>query len=458
MGGISGLFNIAREALMTSQAELDTTSHNIANANTDGYTKQKVVTEAALPIQMSYGFLGTGVQIQRIKSVRDAYIDEQARNLTSDLSQATIQQQTMSNVESIFNETSGNGLSDQLNALFTAFQTLAQSPEDEGIRQTVMQAGQQVATTFNILNNKLQNIKYQVGQQIGADVVKINQLASTIANINSRILAEGGAANASPDLQDQMNNAIAQLSGLINVKVTTDPTGITNVVAGGMVIVAAGNSYNLKMNQTSDGISIGRADSSASATVSSGEVAGLLDSFNNQVATFSNKLDSIANTLIQTVNSFHSTGYTLSSNGSPAQTGKVFFVGDSAGSIAVSPDIVSNLNNIAASSTGDPGNGDNATAIANVLNAPVTSDGQSIITAYQGLIGQVGIASQQANDSVQTLTISQNQMQSFQNSISGVSLDEELTNMIQYQHSFEAAAKIVTTTDEMYKTIIGMVS
>ncbi len=458
MSGISGLLDIAREALGTSQAELDTTSHNIANASTDGYTKQKVVTEAAAPIQTTYGFLGSGVQIQTIERVRDAYVDEQVTNVNSDLSQATSQQQSMSDVESIFNDTSGNGLSDQLNSLFTAFQTLAQTPEDAGIRQTVMQAGQQVATTFNTMNNQLKNIQYQVGQEINSDVGEINQLSGTIANINSKILASGGAANASPDLQDQMGSAISQLSSLINVKLTTDPTGITNVTAGGMVVVAAGTSYNLKTTQTSTGISIGREDSSVPATVSSGEISGLLGSYNNQIASFSSQLDGIASTLIQTVNSFNSTGYTLSTNGSPAQTGKVFFVGNSAGSIAVSPDIVSNLNNIAASSTGDPGNGDNATAIANVLNAPVTSNGQSIVTSYQGLIGQVGIASQQASDSVQTLTVSQNQMQSFQSSISGVSLDEELTNMIQYQHSFEAAAKIVTTTDSMYQTLIGMVS
>ena len=379
-------------------------------------------------------------------------------NLNSDLNEATVQQQTMSNVESIFNETSGNGLADQLNALFTAFQTLAQSPEDLGIRQTVMQAGQQVATTFNVLNNKLQNIKYQVGQQISSEVGEINQLASTIANINSQILANGGAKNASPDLQDQMGTTVSKLSNLINVKITTDPTGITNVVAAGSVLVAAGTSYKLKADQTSDVVTIGMEDSSQSATVTSGEIAGLLDSYNNQITPFSDQLDNIANTLIQTVNAFHSTGYTLSTNGSPAQTGKEFFGGNSAGSIQLSNDIISNLNNIAASSSGDPGNGDNATAIANVLNAPVTSEGQSIVTAYQGLIGKVGIASQEATTSQQSFQLSQNQMQSFQSSISGVSLDEELTNMIQYQHSFEAAAKVVTTTDQMYQTVIGMVS
>lgn len=255
-----------------------------------------------------------------------------------------------------------------------------------------------------------------------------------------------------------MDNAISQLSSLINVKVTTDPTGITSVVAGGAVIVAAGTAYNLKMNQTSTGISIGRADSSVAATVSSGEVAGLLNSYNGQIASFSNQLDGIANTLIQNVNAFNSTGYTLSTNGSPAQTGGNFFVGNSAGSIAVSPDIVSNLNNIAASSSGDPGDGGNATAIADLLNAPVTSNGQSILTSYQGLIGQVGTASQQASDSVQTLQTSQNQLQSLQSSVSGVSLNEELTNLIQYQHSFEAASTIATTANQIYETIIGMVS
>ena len=346
---------------------------------------------------------------------------------------------------------------DQLNSFFTAFQTLAQTPEDAGIRQTVVQAGQQVATTFNTLNTQLQNIEYQVGQQINSDVGEINQDSAKIADINSQILA-GGSANPSPELQDQMDNAISQLSSLINVKVTTDPTGITSVVAGGAVIVAAGTAYNLKMNQTSTGISIGRADSSVAATVSSGEVAGLLNSYNGQIASFSNQLDGIANTLIQNVNAFNSTGYTLSTNGSPAQTGGNFFVGNSAGSIAVSPDIVSNLNNIAASSSGDPGDGGNATAIADLLNAPVTSNGQSILTSYQGLIGQVGTASQQASDSVQTLQTSQNQLQSLQSSVSGVSLNEELTNLIQYQHSFEAASTIATTANQIYETIIGMVS
>ncbi len=458
MSGISGLLNIAREALMTSQAELDTTSHNIANANTDGYTKQEVVTEAATPIQTTYGFLGSGVQVESIESARDAFVDQQVTNLNSDLSQATIEQQNMSNVESIFDDSSGDGLSDQLDALFSAFQSLAQNPEDSGVRQTVMQAGQQVATTFNVMNNELQNIEYQVGQEVNSDVGKINQLSATIADINGKILASGGVSKASPDLQDELNNSISQLSSLVNVKVTTDPTGVTNVTAGGTVIVAAGTAYTFKATQTSSGITVGRSDSSQSATVSSGELSGLLSSYNGNISSFANQLDNIANTLVQTVNAFHSAGYTLSTNGSPAQTGMNFFTGNSAGSIAVSSDIVSNLNNIAASSSGDPGDGGNATAIANVLNSPVTSNGESIVTAYQGLVGQVGIASQQASDSVQTLQISQNQMTAFQNSISGVSLDQELTNMIQYQHSFEAAAKIVTTTDEMYQTIIGMVT
>lgn len=458
MSSISGLLNIAREALMTSQAELDTTSHNIANANTDGYTKQRVVTQAATPIQSTYGFLGSGVQIESVESVRDAFVDQQVTNLNSDVSQATIEQQTMSNVEDIFNDSSGDGLSDQLNALFSAFQSLAQNPEDSGLRQTVMQAGQQVATTFNVMNNELQNIEYQVGQEVDSDVGKVNQLSATIAGINGKILASGGASKASPDLQDEMDNAISQLSSLVNVKVTTDPTGVTNVTAGGTVIVAAGTAYTYKATQTSSGITVGRSDSSQSATITSGELSGLLNSYNGNISSFANQLDNIANTLVQTVNAFHSTGYTLSTNGSPAQTGMNFFVGNSAGSIAVSPDIVSNLNNIAASSSGDPGDGGNAAAIANVLNAPVTSNSQSIVNAYQGLVGQVGIASQQASDSVQTLQISQNQMTAFQSSISGVSLDEELTNMIQYQHSFEAAAKVVTTTDQMYETIIGMVS
>ena len=459
MSGLTGILDIAGGALFTSQTELDTTAHNIANANTEGYTRQRVVTQASDPIQTTYGFLGTGVQVESIQGVRDSYVNEQVTNLNSDLSQANINQQTLSSIGGIFDETSTStsGLTSQLNAFFGALQTLSQTPEDEGVRQNVLQAGINVATTFNSLSNQLQDVKYQVAQQVTSDVSTINSLASTIAGINKQILANAGTSRNSSDLQDQMNNAVSQLSNLMNVKVVTDPTGVMNVTAGGAVLVAAGNAYQFKMTQTSSGITVGRSDSTVPATVSSGELAGLVNSYDTQIPSYSAQLDNIAATFAKTINAFNSSGYTLSTNGNPPQTGGDFFQGTTAGTIQVSQNIISNLNNIAASSSGDPGNGDNAAAMANVLNAPVMSNGQSIVNAYEALVNQVGTDSQNTGNTVQTLQVQQNQMQAFQTSISGVSLNQELTNMIEYQHSFEAAAKVVTTADSMYQTVIGMV-
>ncbi len=459
MSGISSILNIAGDALFASQAEMDTTAHNIANANTPGYARQRVLTQASDPLQTTYGYLGTGVDITSIQGVRDAYVNEQVTNLNSDMSQANIDQETLSTVSGIFNETaqSTSGLTSQLNALFSAFQTLSQTPEDMGVRQTVFQAGMNVASTFNTLNSQLQNAKYQVAQQVGSDVNQINQLAGTIASINKEILSNAGTSRNSSDLQDQMNNAVTQLSSLVNVKVVTDANGTMNVSAGGAVLVAAGTAFQFKMTQTDNGITVSRSDSSVPATVLSGELGGLINSYDTQIPSYSQQLDNIASALVKTVNAFNSTGYTLSTNGNPPKTGINFFDGATAGSIEVSQDIATNLNNIAASSSGDPGNGENAAAMGNVLNSPVMPNGQSIIDAYEALVNNVGTDSQKANNNVQTLQVQQNQMQAFQSSISGVSINEELTNMIQYQHSFEAAAKVMTTADSMYKTIIGMV-
>lgn len=459
MSGITSILNIGNDALFTSQTELDTTAHNIANANTQGYTRQEVLTSASTPIQTTYGYLGTGVQVDSIQGVRDAYVNEQVMNLNSDLSQANANQQTLTTVGGIFDETSTStsGLTAQLNAFFSAMQTLSQSPEDTGLRENVMQAGVNVATTFNSLSSQLQNAKYQVSQQITSDVSQINTLATTIAGINKEIMANAGSSRNSSDLQDQMNDAISQLSSLVNVKVVTDPNGIMNVTAGGAVLVAAGNAYQFKMTQTSNGITVGRSDSSVPATISSGELAGLINSFDTQIPSYSSTLDNIAATFAKTINDFNSSGYTLSSNGNAAQSGGAFFQGTTAGTIQVSQNITSNLDNIAASSSGDPGDGTNAAAMANVLNAPLMSNGQSIVNAYEALVNQVGTDSQNATNTIQTLQVEQNQMQAFQSSISGVSLNQELTNMIQYQHSFEAAAKVITTANSMYETIIGMV-
>jgi flagellar hook-associated protein 1 len=460
MNGLNGILNIASDALQTSQAELETTGHNIANANNAGYTRQRVVTEASTPLQTTFGYLGSGVEINRIEGVRDAYVNSQVIGLNSALNQSTADQQTLTSVQGIFNETSTStsGLTAQLNSFFAAFQTLAQNPEDMGIRQTVLQTGVNVATTFNNLNTQLQDAKYQLGQQVNSDVTKINQLATTIAGINQQILANAGSSRNSSDLQDQLNGAVSELSNLVNVNVVTDANGMENVTAGGAVLVAAGNAYQFKMTQTASGITVGRSDSSVPATISSGEIASLVNSYDNVIPSYSSQLDGIANSLVKTINSFNSAGYTLSTNGNPPETGKTFFQGTSAGSIQISPDITSSLNNIAASSSGDPGDGENAAAMANVLNTPVMGNGQSIVNAYEALVNRVGADTQQAGNRVQTLQVEQNQMQAYQTSISGVSLDQELTNMIQYQHSFEAAAKVVTTADSMYQTIIGMVA
>ncbi len=459
MSGLTSILNIGNEALNTSQTELNTTAHNIANANTPGYTRQRVDTQAAIPVETPYGYLGTGVEVTGIQGVRNAYVNEQVTNLNSDLSQANINQQTLTSIGGIFNETatSTNGLTAQLNAFFGAMQTLSQSPEDSGLRQNVLQAGINVATTFNSLNSQLQNVKYQVSQQIGSDVNQINTLAGTIASINKQLMANAGTSRNSSDLQDQMNNAISQLSNLVNVKVVTDSNGVMNVTAGGAVLVAAGSAFKFSMTQTSSGITVGRSDSSVPATISSGELAGLMNSYDTQIPAYSSQLDTIASTFAKTINTFNNAGYTLSTNGKQATQGGDFFQGTTAGTIQVSQNIISNLNNIAASSSGAPGDGQNAAAMGNVLNAPVMSNGQSIINAYEALVNQVGTDSQTANNNVQTIQLQQNQMQAFQSSISGVSLNQELTNMIQYQHSFEAAAKVITTADAMYQTIIGMV-
>ena len=459
MSGLTSILNIGNEALNTSQTELNTTAHNIANANTPGYTRQTVETQASLPVETPYGYIGTGVEVTGIQGVRNAYVNEQVTNLNSDLSQANINQQTLTSIGGIFNETatSTSGLTAQLNAFFGAMQTLSQSPEDSGLRQNVLQAGINVATTFNSLNSQLQNVKYQVSQQIGSDVSQINTLAGTIASINKELMANAGTSRNSSDLQDQMNNAVNQLSNLVNVKVVTDSNGVMNVTAGGAVLVAAGSAFKFSMTQTSSGIAVGRSDSSVPATISSGELAGLMNSFNAQIPAYSSQLDGIAATFANTINTFNNAGYTLSDNGNPPTQGGNFFQGTTAGTIQVSQNIISNLNNIAASSSGAPGDGQNAAAMGNVLNAPVMSNGQSVINAYEGLVNQIGTDSQDANNNVQTIQLQQNQMQAFQSSISGVSLNQELTNMIEYQHSFEAAAKVITTADSMYQTIIGMV-
>jgi flagellar hook-associated protein 1 FlgK len=455
MASLSGIMDIAKRSLMAQQAAIDVTGHNVANAGTTGYSRQRIDLQATAPIQESFGYLGTGVAPVSIQRAREAFVDQQIRSTNASSGEATQEQRIVSQVEAALNEPTDGGLGSIMTKFFGSFQELALHPEDTASRNAVVQNATLMNDSFHRLSGSMEQLKSDLSLDAQARVEKINSLLKDISDVEQRITsleANGLSANDAKDLRD---NKIDELSKLANVRVSEDSQGGTAISLGGVLVESRAGFVPLKLDSTGGTLAIRTQGSGLSVDVSSGELGGILNTNNVQIPGFQGKLDSLASTIIARVNTIHATGYGL---GTPPPTGNDFFSGNDARTIDVSPTIKASVNAMAASSDGAPGN--NATALAlGAVPTEMLMNGGVVTTAqyYNGLVSDVGATIQSSNNAANSQDLVLKQLENQRSSISGVSIDEEMVNLIKFQRGFDAAAKIINTVNEMYQSIINMV-
>jgi flagellar hook-associated protein 1 len=522
----------AKRGMMTQQAALYVTGHNVANANTPGYTRQRVnfvQTEPfpapALNRPQIPGQMGTGVTAGSIERVREYFLDIQYRGENNKLGYWEARADAVAKMEDIMNEPSDSGLAKTMDQFWQALEDLSVNPENEGARSVVRQRGLAVVETFHYLANSLSQIQTDIGTQIGVTVTQINSLAKQISELNQQIASVEPNGYLPNDLYDERDRLIDELSKLINVQVEKHQTGgNAPATAEGtydiyflngnekVYLVQGGNFQSISFpdGQDVDGdkdhiqemppaagvttLQVGGTTvsftSNNQATFPMGKLRGLIEAYgyvvqdsNNQPIVTGiypdmlNNLDKLAYTFGKLFNAVHEKGYGL--NG---KTGASFFGGlgqeakGAAKTITLSADI-NDLANIAASTEeGKPGNGNNAINLANVgsmllssdtisllgiqtpislsgLNLPLTSG--TIQTNYQGWIGKLGVDGEQANRMKNNSDVLRQSVEERRQSVSSVSLDEEMMNMIKFQHAYNAAARQITVVDEMLDKIIN---
>jgi flagellar hook-associated protein 1 len=521
----------AKRGMMTQQAALYVTGHNVANANTPGYTRQRVnfVTTEPFPAPglnrpQIPGQMGTGVKAGSIERVREYFLDIQYRGENNKLGYWEARADAIAKMEDIMNEPSDNGLAKTMDQFWQALQDLSVNPENEGARSVVRQRGLAVVETFHYLSNSLSQIQTDIGTQIGVTVTQINSLAKQISEINKQIASVEPNGYLPNDLYDERDRLIDELSKLINVQVEKHPTGgnapataegtydiyflngnekVYLVQGGNFQFISFpngqdvdGDKDHIKEMPPSTGVTelqVGSTSvsftSSNQVTFPMGKLRGLIEAYGYVVQDSNgqpivtgiypdmlNNLDKLAYTFGKLFNEVHKQGYGL--NGSEKVS---FFDGlgqvkDTAKTITLSAD-VNNLANIAVSTEKDkPGNGNNAINLTNVgsmllssdtvsligttntiqisaLNLPLTSG--TIQTNYQGWIGKLGVDGEQANRMKNNSDVLRQSVEERRQSVSSVSLDEEMMNMIKFQHAYNAAARQITVVDEMLDKIIN---
>ncbi|NRD79397.1 flagellar hook-associated protein FlgK [Bacillus sp. BRMEA1] len=474
---------LGKRALFAQQAALNTTGQNIANANTDGYTRQRAELQAtnAIPYvgmsnDASAGQLGTGVEVNKISRLREDYLDVQYRGQNKDLGYYTATSDAYTKIEGIMNEPSDSGIANAMDQFWQSWQELSKTPDSASARAVVVQRGQALAESFQYTNDQLNQMSSDLNNVIQVDVSNVNSLTQQIGALNdqiSKLVPNGYQPN---DLYDKRDVLLDQLSKMVNVDVkpSSAGNGMVDVFVGNQAIVQGKTNNNITYPSpggSSDQISV----NGTSVSLQSGELLGRIDSYTNIIPDMQTKLTNLENSFVSQVNQLHSAqgqAYNLDDINNPSPSGQTaglnFFVDSSdptntnldyTKSInwTVNPDIASDLNKVAAASTPNAGDGNNAMAIANLKTTILNVNGTSATADdyYQNIIGQLGVSSQQAQrmqNNTQTLVT---QVDNQRQSVSGVSLDEEMTNMVRFQQAYNAAARVVTTMDDVLDKVIN---
>jgi len=470
----SGLYTGYR-GLAAQQRALDVTGHNVANANTQGYTRQDVIMQAAQAMKTVDGYVGTGVNIAELRRVKDQFIDIQMRTENKALGEWEVKADILSKLEVIFNEPSETSLRSVLDQFWESWQTLSKNPEGVAARTTVMQRGVSLTNTFNHLAAQFFDLQVDINKSIETKVSEINSIAYQLRDINAQIIKAEAAGHKANDLRDRRELLLEGLAKLVNIDVVEDELGAVNVTIGGRFLVARTNVSLMRfVDNTADPMKakIEWYDayshvSQGDVNINGGEIKGYLDMRDQVITNYHGKLSELAQRIAEEVNALHQVGYGLDGT-----TGLDFFVMDDAGpdftakNIRVNQAIIDNLNLIAAAGEKNPdpladppvfqGDGSNALLLAQLKNKLTMSVGTaSFDDFYRSTLSQLGIEGQEASQMVDNRNSLIEQLVNRRAAVSGVSLDEEMTNMIRFQHAYSASARVINIMDEMLDLIVN---
>lgn len=463
---IYGTFNVAKTALMTQQKALAVTANNIANVNTEGYSRQRLNMEQNVPVRdAGGGSLGTGVRASRtIQRSYDRFLAAQISDATSQEGRWQAQRETLEKAELMFDDASGYGLNGAMGEFWNAWQAVANTPSGYAERATLLAGAENLTQVFNQLSRDLTQVQLDSDVSITAAVADINALTREIAELNLNIVdVEAGNQHSANAFRDQRDLKLKALSSLIDANSFEDADGFLTVVsAGGRTLVDRTRSWSLSTQTNADGLQDVTWESSSGSRhdmtgdISTGKLKGWIEARDARIPNYLNQLDDMAVSLADAVNAQHASGLDLY-----GAAGVAFFRPVSgAADITVNAVIGNDVNRVAAAANTEnvPGGNGNAVTMAEIQHRLLMSGGSATIDDFfSSLVSDAGRYASQATVNFDHQSALALQLDTYREAVSGVSMDEEMVNMVQFQNAYNAAAKLVTTVDEMLETLIAMV-
>jgi len=457
MYGINVGLEIGKRALLSQQFSLNVTGHNIANVNTPGFTRQQAMLSSTNPLRSAQGNFGTGVEVVDIRRLRTQFLDEQFRQESESAGRWQMLSQGWGQIERIFAEPSDTGFSSILDEFWNSWQDLATNPDSQAARVAVKEQANILINALHQSTDQLNDFKRSMDDDIQKTVGYINNIGNQLAALNDSIKTAELSGHIANDLRDRRDYLIDELSKYVNIQAFEQSSGNYTVMIGAIALVDGNEVSELEAISTEKGANIISeikfAASGVEPNINNGQLAGMIEIRDTLIDQQQQELDQLALALVAKVNKFHRGGYGLDGD-----TGRDFFNSGTTGAADIELDdlIIQNEGYIASSLNGEIGDNSNALRIAGIRYKRMMGGSAATIgDFYNAIIGTIGVRTKEAQN------ISENQeslvfhIENNRQALEGVSLDEEMTNMIKYEHAYEAAARVITAMDEALNTIIN---
>lgn len=465
MGDFATL-NTALTGLLAHRRALDVIGHNVANANTEGYSRRRVDLSPLSATVMPGVFAGTdrlggGVSVDGVTRIRDEFLEVRALRERGIGGRTSAEVATLSSIEQTIPEPSDVGLAAQMSEFWSAWEDAANAPGDVSVRTALLERANTLIDSLHRVATQFSDLRDNTVQQMTANVAQVNATAARVAELNGQIQAATVAGLDPHDLSDQRDLLVMELGTMAGVTVRNHDDGVVDVLLGGSALVSGNKAWTLKVAETGplaapldgsgfDRVQIQWSADSSDAGITDGTLGGSLSGVNAHLPQAMVELNAVAASLVSGVNTLHLTGQGLDTVNDVNLT---FFdpAGVSALTISLSADVAGQPNRIALAPAGG---GALDVSLAQQISALAGSAGGPD-ALYQQMVGRIGVATQTAarREVIQDAVIQS--ADDARLAVSGVNLDEELTSMVQAQRAYEASARVLTTVDEMLDMLIN---
>ncbi|MFN8791420.1 MAG: flagellar hook-associated protein FlgK [Bdellovibrionales bacterium] len=467
MSKISSMMDVGKRSLQNSQTALQTVSHNIANKSTEGYSRQRVDLQTAPPVGIGDLRIGMGARASQISRTNNPWLEKQLQKEQTQLGFHNGRTDALNRVEQVYNEQMNKGLNQYMTQFFNSYRELGNNPESLASRTMVREGAQQLADDFRRVNSQLKSIQEDIDGQLTNLTDQVNRITKEIASLNEKITqveVQGIPAN---DERDRRDLLLKQLGEKVEISWAEGKDGQVAVTAGSTAILVSGSSSTELLSKKTDGRDLVqihyREDEHGSMynlteQFKGGQLGGLLEVRDVIIEEALANVDELAYNMAKEVNRIHIEGHDRY-----GQPGVLFFEmpDQSAGAsaaLALNKTIFNDVGRIAA---GNKPNAPGDNTIANMMSSlqyrQIMSNGTATFDDfYTARVGELGTITQRARSSQESQKNILDQLGTIRESISGVSLDEETTKMIEMQKLYDASARVIRTADEMLDTVLNL--